>query len=428
MATQKITKRSVDLLRAPREGEEWLWDTELKGFGVKALPTGRKVYAVKYRTPGKPNTKKLTLGVHGALTPEAARSLARQRLGEVAAGADPASQLAALRDAPTIARLWPAYLDMLRAKRKASTAREYERLAARHILPTLGGQLVRELTRAQVSTLHMRLRGTPYLANRVLALLSSFMSWAIRHGHRPDEANPCRYVERFRESSRERYLTAEEMERLGAALRTAETEGLPLTGDQLDNAKKYGFPTTAPANPLAVAVIRFLALTGFRLGEALCLRWDEVDEERGLIRLRESKSGKSERPLSAEALALLQKLPRVAGSPFVFPGQAAGKPLTSIKHTWERVRESAGLKGVRLHDLRHTFASVAVSRGESLELVGKLLGHTQPRTTRRYSHLSPGAQQEAAGRIASEIAAALKGQRTPVTPLKKPRRRARGVS
>jgi integrase len=417
MATAKLTKRTVTALPVPRNGESWLWDSELKGFGLKALPTGRKVYAVKYRVPGDRRTKKVILGPHGPLTPEAARTLAMRRLGEVASGLDPAQQFASLKGSPTIAGLWPAYLDTIKAKRKASTARGYVRLAQRHILPELGGELVRDLTRAQVSSMHLRLRRTPYVANRVLALLSTFVTWAIRQGYRPDDVNPCRYVERFPESGRERFLTAEEMGRLGATLLAAEQEGLPLSGTALDNATRYGLPETSPPNPFAVAAIRLLALTGFRLNEALRLRWEEIDEAHGVIRLADSKSGRSVRPLTTDAIELLGTIPREQGSPFVFPGQSAERPLATVKRTWERVRDSAGLSGVRLHDLRHTFASVAVSRGESLELIGKLLGHTQPRTTQRYSHLSPGSQHEAASRTSSEIAANLRGQTTPVTPL-----------
>lgn len=419
MAVARITKRVLDRLHAPQKGERWLWDRDLKGFGVKVLPSGRKVYAVKYRVPGDRVTRKFTLGLHGALTPDQARARATQVLASATRGEDPGRDRSARKAAPTVAELAPDYLASVRARRRPRTADQYERQLEAYLLPELGSTKVADVTRAQISRLHLRLRETPYQANRVLAMCSAFFTWAIRHGYRPDQANPCRLVERFPEEGRERFLSLEEYRRLGAALKVAETEGLPLEGDALENARKYGFAERTLPNPMAVAAIRLLLFTGCRFSEIVTLRWKDVDEERRILTLRESKTGKGERPLNLPALEVLRGLPREAGSPFVFPGIKRKAPLTSVRRLWHRIREHAGLKDVRLHDLRHSFASVGAAAGASLPIIGGLLGHTQARTTQRYAHLANDPLHAAAEATAVEVAAALEGKRTVVTPLRK---------
>lgn len=434
MPKARITKRTVDAMR-PAAVNTFLWDTELRGFGVKCTPAGRRVYVVQYRTVGgrRGVTKRLTLGEHGALAPEYARTLARGVLAEVAGGGDPAAERAEQKRAPTVAELAPSYLDEVRAKKKPTTAYEYARLVTGAVVPALGRLRVADVSRRDVAKLHRAWAERPVAANRLLQLLGAFFAWCERQGYREEGANPARGVEHYRETARERYLSAEELARLGRALMIAERDGLPPAlkhrkhpkSEQTAKHRPKSADTPKRANPFGVAAIRFLALSGFREQEALSLRWDAIDVGRGIVTLEQSKTGRSIRTLGAPALELLDDLPRLEGSPYVFPGAKSGAPLKEIKRLWESVREAAQLTDVRLHDLRHSFASVAVSGGASLPLVGALLGHRVFTTTQRYAHLADDPRKRVADETASTIAAALRRSDTPsrdteVVPLRTP--------
>jgi integrase len=219
-----------------------LWDQELKGFGLKVTPAGRKVYLVQYRLGGrKGRTRRVTIGAHGVLTADVARTRAKQLLGEVAAGRDPAATLDEVRGSKRAGELLTKFLlDHAKAKLKASTATEYQRLTRLYILPVFQHRIIRDITRSDIVHLHSALSDKPYQANRVAALLSKFFNWCERQGHRPDGSNPCRHVEKFGETKRERFLSAEELTRLGAALRAAEAE--------------------RTASPWSIGAIRLLAL------------------------------------------------------------------------------------------------------------------------------------------------------------------------
>lgn len=371
----KITKRTVD---AAAPGE-FLWDIELKGFGLKATATG-KVYILQYRRGGRGSpTKRITIGRHGPLTPQQARDEATRLLGAIAQGSDPAALRAASKAAPTVAALAARFLDEHASKKKPRTAGEYRRIIETVILPALGKVRVKDVKHADISRLHHDMRGTPYAANRAWAVLSKMFALAERWGE--IAANPCRHIERYREHKRERMLSAEEFGRIAEALRA------------------YPFP-------LAVAAIRLLIFTGARCGEILDLEWPQVNFERGEARLPDSKTGAKTLHLPAPALAVLAELPRMAGNPRVIPGRAVGA-RPDLKHHWAIVRRAAGLDDVRLHDLRHAFASVAASSGQSLHIIGKMLGHTQAATTQRYAHLAPDPVKAAANVVAAKIAAAM---------------------
>ena len=241
---------------------------------------------------------------------------------------------------------------------------------------------------------------TPYQANRVLALLSKVFNLAERWGLRPDGSNPCRHVERYPEKRRERYLSAEELARLGEVLTEVERA------------------SEEPAS--AIAAIRLLILTGCRRNEVLSLRWEEVDFERSLLLLADSKTGRKAVPVGAPTLALLAELPRLEGNPHVLPGEKAGAHFVGLAKVWQRIRKQAGLEDVRVHDLRHSFASVGAGAGLSLPIIGKLLGHTQAATTQRYAHLAADPVRQAADRISEEIAAAMSGKpKGEVTPIRR---------
>jgi integrase len=396
MPHKRLTKRAIDALK-PQAHRHTAWDASLRGFGVRINADGTKTYVLKYRAGGR--QRWFTIGRHGALTPDQARGLAKRVLGAVAHGKDPATERMRERQIGTVAELAERFLvEHAEAKRKPATAKEYRRMVHEHALPSLGRLRVPDVTRADVARLHHAMRDTPYQANRVLAVLSKMFGWAEARGLRPDGTNPCRQVERYPEQKRERFLSNDELARLGAVLAKAERDGSEM--------------------PSAIAAIRLLVLTGARLGEILNLRWEYVDFEHGCLRLPTSKTGAKTIPLGAPALALLAELPRFEGHPYVLPGIKEKSPLVGLQNVWERIRKRAGLEDVRLHDLRHSFASIGAGVGLSLPLIGALLGHKQPATTARYAHLAPDPVKAAADRIASQVAAALSGATgKPVAPL-----------
>jgi integrase len=366
-----------------------VWDqgtSAVPGFHARRQKGEAITYMLKYHARG--HTRWHTIGRHGApWTPEMARIEARRLLGLVASGADPARAKAEAKAAPTFDDLAARFLDEhAEAKRKASTAKEYRRLLENVILPTLGKRKVADVTRADVARLHQARRGTPIEANRALALLSTLFNWTERVGERPDGSNPCRHVERFPERPRERFLSADEMARLGEAL--AAWKG----------------------SPYAVAAIKLVVFTGARLGEVLGLQWDRIDIERGEARLPDSKTsrqtGVKTLHLPQPALEVLAGLARLQGVPYIL---GAKRGTTFVEEPWRRIRAAAGLVDVRLHDLRHSFASVAAAGGMSLPIIGKMLGHTQAQTTQRYAHLASDPVKAAAAAVAGKIAAAMKG-------------------
>src|SRR6266446_3499844 len=383
----KITKRAVDALKPADGVEAVLWDSELKGFGIRVQRGGAKSYVLHYRVGtgrGAP-LRKLTIGRHGSpWTPETARKEAKTLLGMIEDGADPAADKMARREAPTIAELAERFLaEHADSKRKGSTAAEYRRLLDKIILPALGKRKVADVTRADVTKLHHANRGAPYQSNRVLAVLSKMFNLAERWGLRPDGSNPCRHVEKFFERKRERMLSPTELARLGDALAA-------YTG-----------------SPYAVTAVKLLVFTGARLGEVLGLKWEWIDFERGEARLPDSKTGAKTLHLPPPALAVLADLPRLDNNPHVIVGQKVGAALANLEKPWRAIRKAAGLDDVRLHDLRHAFASVAASSGMGLPIIGKMLGHTQAATTARYAHLASDPVKAAAAAVAGKIAAAM---------------------
>jgi integrase len=388
MTAARISKQTVDAVH-PSDTDIYLWDDELSGFGLKVTPAGRKVYLVQYRLGGrKGRTRRVTIGKHGDLTPTTARAEARRLLGEIAVGRDPASERDKAKADRTLAVVLDQFMsEHVRSKRKKSTAREYERIAKLYILPRIGRRPISEIARQDIAKLHHELRDKPYQANRTLALLSKFFNWTEKHGLRPDGSNPCRHIEKYRESRRERFLSEAELSRLGHALRSADRE--------------------ESATPWAIAAIRLLIFTGARLSEILTLKWEHVDEERGLLMLPDSKTGKKAIRLNAPARKVLEDIPRLEANPYVICGERPGRHLVNLQKPWRRIRKVADLDDVRIHDLRHSFASVGASTGHSLIVIGKMLGHSQPATTARYAHLADDSVKAASDAVGERIAAAL---------------------
>ena len=376
VAIAAITKRAVDAL----EPGAFLWDGR---FGVKGTATA-KVYIIQYRIGRR--VRRYTIGRHGEpWTPVTAHKEASRLLTLVDSGVDPMEKKTAARTAPLLRDVVEQFMrEHADAKLKPRTAQLYRGLFDTRIVPALGARAVNAITRADVSALHHQHRRTPTHSNRMLLLLSKLMNYAERLGLRPDGSNPVRHVERFRERPRQRFLNEHELRRLGTAL--------AASGDDV----------------YAKATIALLVFTGCRRGEVLGLRWRDIDFERGVAALRDAKTGPRMVYLNAPAIRVLASLPREKGNDAVIVGRA-GKARVNVTRAWYRIREAAGLEDVRLHDLRHSFASVGAAGGLSLPAIGALLGHTQAQTTRRYSHLLGAPMLQAAALIGEKIDAAMNG-------------------
>ncbi|HKH46233.1 MAG TPA: site-specific integrase [Thermoanaerobaculia bacterium] len=384
----KLTKTVADGATYQGNGQSRcvLWDDSLPAFGLRVYPSGKKAFVVFYRAGRQ--QRLMVLGSYGKLTVQTARQKAQKVLASVLDGADPVETRQQERTAPMMAELADRYLrEHARPKKKAASIKADERLLRLYVLPALGRRTVESLTIADAAKLHHSLHQKPIQANRVLALLSKLMSLAERWGMRAPNSNPCRTVERFRENKCERFLSSTELARLGEVLAEAERD--------------------ASEHLSALLALRLLLLTGARKNEILALRWEEVDFERSCLRLRDSKTGQKVIPLGAATLELLETAPREEGNPYVCFGEKAGQHFIGLQRPWQRLRKKAGLPAVRLHDLRHTHASVGAGAGFGLPIIGRILGHTNPSTTARYSHLADDPLQQAANHIAGEIAAHL---------------------
>ena len=385
MSQGRITKRTVEML-AP---QATVWDLHVKGFGVRRQ-RARRVYFLKARINGR--QRWITIGDHGApWTPETARKEAQRIWGAIRDGVD----VALLRDHRSqrlrISDLCLRFLEEHADQHKKPSSRHTDRRnIENHLLPLLGDRFIDEVTRADIDQLKRAVRdgrtadpnatrkqsyrggavvaGGTGVANRCLALLSKMFNLAESWGLRPENSNPVRHVEKYREGKRERYLSPMEFARLGRIF--ADSEGAETE------------------SPYAIAALRLLILTGARLGEILQLRWQDVDFEQRALRLRDSKTGQKVIFLSRPALDVLTAIPRVASNPYVVVGGRPGQPLRNLQKPWGRIRQAAELDGVRIHDLRHSYASIAAAAGMSLPIIGKLLGHSKSATTERYAHLA----------------------------------------
>jgi integrase len=423
MRNYRITKRLVDSLK-PAGKDYFVWDDTLIGFGVRVQPTSAKSYVVKYRSGtgrGAP-TRRVTLRRVGTLTPDEARNLARKMLGAVAHGSDPAALRAAERRASTLREIAEIFLaEHVEAKRKPTTAAHYRSLLAKVVLPELGSRKAEQVTPSDLARIHAKMRDRPYQANRMLEVVGSLYSFAGKRKILPIGLDPARGIEQYPEKGRERLLTTDELSRLGDAIREAETVGLPYEIDETKPTAKHA-PKEAhrrtKIGPHAAAAIRLLLLTGARLREILHLKWEHVDLERGLLLLPDSKTGKKAIVLNTPALDILANLPRIGA--YVIAGQAAAtdgdKPRADLNRPWRTIIKRARLNGLRIHDLRHTHASVGAGLGLGLPIIGKLLGHTQPSTTARYAHLDTDPLRRASEHIGGRLAAAM-GDLKPIIPV-----------
>ena len=422
----KITKRKVDELQSG-ERDVFLWDTELPGFGCKVTPKGGRIFILQYGQAGR--DRRITIGRHGIdLTAEQARLEAQRLRGLIATGEIPTGMGAKRTEMTTIAELGQRYLDEYAIPhKKPSGIAQDRRNLQNHVVPLMGKLRVTAVERADVArvmrevaagktakdekTKHQGrriVRGGEIVANRVQALLSKMFALAEYWKLRPEGSNPCRGVKRYAEHKVERFLSAHELARLGAALASEASRAVQTSPSAVTSGQRR--PTGT--RPASVAALRLLLLTGCRVGEVLSLRWKNVNLERRLLFLSDSKTGAKPVFLSTAATEFIANLPRETEAEYVFPGDRPGKPIVSLRKTWERVCKVAKIETLRLHDLRHSYASVGAADGLSLPVIGALLGHSQPATTARYAHLAASPLHEAADAIGARIMAALDGERS----------------
>jgi len=416
--TAKLTSRTIGAAK-PGAKRYVIWDAEKKGFGVRVETSGLKSFIVRYRANGggrNAPSREMVLGRYGNWTPEKARIEAGKALNKVDDGKDPALERRGKRNEKTIADLCDLYLLEGIATKKPSTVATDKGRIERHIKPLLGKRPIGEInqvdierfmrdvangkTKADVKTKKYGraiVDGGKGTATRTVGLLGGIFSFAIRHKFRAD--NPVRGVKRYADKKGERFLSAKELATLGETLRAYEAKA---------------------ANRSALAIIRLLTFTGARKSEIADLKWSEVDLERSCLRLSDSKTGAKVIPLGPPALAILSELTAVDGSRYVFPAETGSGAFQGTEKIWRKVRDAAKLKDVRIHDLRHSFASVGLAGGDALPIIGKLLGHADVKTTARYAHLADDPVKAAASRISGNIAAAMAGKpRAEIVPLKK---------
>lgn len=404
----KLTKAAIDAA-SPKDADYFLWDRDLKGFGIKIARGGRKSYVCKYRVGNGRSapTRRMTIGAHGSpWTVDQARAEARKLLGRAAIGEDPAKEKQDEKKHISVAQLCDFYLeDGIGTKKDSTIATDRGRIE-RHIKPLLGKKKVRDVSRADVKRFlqdvangktavdektgrrgRAIVKGGKGTATRTVGLLGGIFSYAFDCGL--IEINPVRGVKRFADKKGQRYLSQQELMSLGQALVDGEENCL---------------------NPQALAILKLLVFTGARKGEIEALRWDAVDLECGYLQLADSETGQKAIPLNAGALEILSKLSRFEGTPFVFPAHRGEGHYEGTPKVWRIIRRMAGLEDVRLHDLRHSFASIAVSGGASLPIIGALLGHADSATTQRYAHLHDDPLKAASEAVGTKIAAAIGSQ------------------
>ncbi|MBK8230669.1 MAG: tyrosine-type recombinase/integrase [Candidatus Eisenbacteria bacterium] len=370
MSASRLT---LPLIRTLTPGDE-VADAEIRGLTARASSSGSISYSLRYRAAG--SQRRVTLGSHPAITPDAARTLARDLLARVARGEDPSAERAAARAEATMEALFILYMEGHGPRLAPKTRENYSRSWRLHIAPFLGSRRISSITRADVVSLHAstRPRGVA-AANKALRFLSAFFSWAVESGHM--EANPAAGVRGYREEKLERFLSPDERRRLWGALDYIEGHD----GQSPGGGPRYGLPP--------IRAIRLLSLTGARKSEVMAMKWADIDLDGARWRLPTSKTGRSDRPLLPPAVAYLRQLLAARGSisPLVVPGEGGGE-ITTLDQTWGRLRATIGLDDVRLHDLRHSLASDALAAGQSLAVIGRILGHTSMQSTMRYAHLA----------------------------------------
>ena len=361
---QRLTKRTVDALTATGV-DHFVWDQQLSGFGIRISPKGQKSFLVQYRYQGR--TQRIRIGRLGFITADEARRKAKILLGEAEAGKNPALAVATKRKAPKLSDVSERFIkEHIEKRLKPTTQRNYRSVLQSYILPTIGHKRITDITLADLSAIHTSLSDKPSQANRSILVMSKLLNLCEQWGLRTMGSNPCRHIQLFKDNKRNRFLDKSELKRLWATLDHAHVEG--MVGLYAMNAYKL------------------LILTGCRLGEIQTLKWSYIRGNR--VEFPDSKTGYKRLPLNAAAMDILNQIPKQDGNPYVICGEKEGAHIVNLQKSWRRIRKKAGLDDLRIHDLRHTFASQAVMNGTPLAMVSKLLGHKKITTTMRYAHLA----------------------------------------
>jgi len=377
----KLTKSFVEKVDV-KPKPYFIFDDRLSGFCVRITPGGKKTYYVQYMADRK--VRRMAIGPHGIFTTERARAQATVLLGEIKSGADPQKQKSNRRRGLFIKDLAERYMtEHVIPHCKPSTAKGYRRYLDKHILPFFGEMKIRDVQRTDVAEFHHGLRHTPYGANHGLEIISKMFNLAEMWGLRDDHTNPRRHIKKYKTKARERFLSEDEVRRLSSVL---------------DEIKLY-----PDENLAAVYCIQLLLLTGCRLGEIQTLKWEYIDRKLQVLKLPDSKTGSKYVYVGNTVMNLLDEIhrhpARPTDNPYVIWGRNEGCHLDNMQKPWRRFRRMAGIEDVRIHDLRHSFASFAVSKGMSLAMIGRLLGHSQVQTTARYAHLMAAPMTEAASTV-----------------------------
>ena len=380
--SKRITLSAIQSLKP----NQTIRDTEIKGFGARKR-NDTASYFLQTRINGR--LRWITIGRHGSpWTPTTAKQEALKLLTDVARGIDPTLERYKQKTIPTVKIASKQFLEDHCPKLSPATNENYHHFIKNYIKPELGKYKVNELDKTIISKVHNKWGGKPRTANYSLAVLSKFMSWCEEQGWRPENSNPWRRIKKDRERKGERYLTLEELKRLGEILNEAEATG--------------------SENVYVIAAIRLLIFTGARLNEILSLTWDEVDIGNGFLFLKTSKTGQKPIFLNESAKNILSSIPRLSKNPYVIVGNKTGQHLVNLRKPWCGIRKKAGIEDVRLHDLRHSFASLTAANGASLEFIGALLGHSNPQTTARYAHLANHPLREVNEKVGSQLSEVLK--------------------
>ena len=374
----KLTNKKIDQL-IPDTKSYIVWDNEIRGFGVRVNLNSKKTFILKYRVgQGRSaRVRKPVIGTYGVMKVDEARKIARKWLLDASEGNDPKE---VDKTSILLKDFCNVYLQQhANIKKKLSSVIEDKRLMRLHIIPNFGNVCLKEITRSMITKHHQSMYQTPHGANRFLSLMSKMMNLAERWEYRPLNSNPCRHIERYKEEGRQIYLSMEQIEKIGHVIKQMEqTESI-----------------------FVLSAIKLLLFTGRRTGEILTLKWDYIDFENSKMNLPDTKTGAKSFFFSPTVKQILLNLPNKEG--FVFKSVLKDKRVTTVRHIWKKICKLAKIENVRVHDLRHTYASLAVQNGYSLPIISKMLGHADIKTTQRYAHLHDDPVNQAVEKIDQQL-------------------------